>query len=478
MNIALLFVIWANLHSLAFAGFTKPIPPSKDAFYELPKDLDKFKPGEIIRYRQSPQKLKGFIVPMNIENQWQFLVRTTDSFGNPTAIVTSLLQPYNADPKKVLSYQFAQDSPNIDCSPSYSILHKSSPKTLLLQLELGNVGLALSKGWYVVAPDYEGPNSTFTLARIAGWSTLDSIRAILQTEGITGIDPNAKVALWGYSGGTVPTSWAAVLQPKYAPELGKNLVGAVFGGWLTNLTDAAIALDGGYMAGLIPLAVNGLLNAHPELIEEVLPWIKDDYERERIINARDFCLIQSLPEFAFNEFFKGEDPIFSNGQDVLKLPNIKAVNERNNIGIRKEDGVPEIPLFSHVGMKDSVIPFQQTDRGFAKLCEFGVASFEVTVSETTGHLGEMSQGPVAVLKWISDRFDGVPPVKGCVRTVRNSNIDYPGADTSVYQIFRASVESILGKELGLYSDSFNPKAAEFSYTVLRKLVDALPPSPI
>ena len=72
-------------------------------------------------------------------------------------------------------------------------------------------------------PDYEGPKASFTAGKQCGQSTLDSIRAVLKTTNVTGIQ-DAKVAMWGYCGGTVATGWAAALQePTYAKELKSNL---------------------------------------------------------------------------------------------------------------------------------------------------------------------------------------------------------------------------------------------------------------
>lgn len=50
--------------------------------------------------------------------------------------------------------------------------------------------------------------------------------------------------MWGYSGGSLASGWAAGLQPNYAPELGGNLLGAALGGFVTNITATAEATDG------------------------------------------------------------------------------------------------------------------------------------------------------------------------------------------------------------------------------------------
>ena len=69
----------------------------------------------------------------------------------------------------------------------------------------------------------------------------------------------------GYSGGSLATGWAAALQPVYAPELQKNIVGAAVGGFAANITAIAESVDGTIFAGLITLALNGLANEYPDL---------------------------------------------------------------------------------------------------------------------------------------------------------------------------------------------------------------------
>ncbi|QWU86846.1 hypothetical protein CA3LBN_001064 [Candidozyma haemuli] len=100
---------------------------------------------------------------------------------------------------------------------------------------------ALAKGWYVVVPDYEGVQE-FSVIR-----------------------PDAKAAVYGYSGGTIASEWAAFLQPKYVPELKNNPICCAIGGWVTNITLTAEATDGAKSAGLLPIAVNGLINEYPIL---------------------------------------------------------------------------------------------------------------------------------------------------------------------------------------------------------------------
>lgn len=40
------------------------------------------------------------------------------------------------------------------------------------------------------------------------------------------ISLDVRHCLWGYSGGTIPSGWAAALQPSYAKELKNHFLGA------------------------------------------------------------------------------------------------------------------------------------------------------------------------------------------------------------------------------------------------------------
>lgn len=98
--------------------------PSQDAFYQQPKNIAKYKPGQIVNSRKIGTNLNGIIPDgptPNVEEAWQYLYRTTDSLGNPVAAVATLLMPaQNAQPDKLLVFQSVYDSANNDCSPSYA----------------------------------------------------------------------------------------------------------------------------------------------------------------------------------------------------------------------------------------------------------------------------------------------------------------------------------------------------------------------
>ena len=446
---------------LLFAGSALGVPliplkPSEDDFYTAPEGYENKSNGEILKMRPTPQKLRSVFLPINIKNSWQALVKSTDSFGNATAIVTTIMEPYNADPSRVVSYQAFEDAGAIDCAPSYAYLHGASAGTISTQVEMYFIQIALDRGWYVVSPDYEGPKATFTVGKQSGHATLDSIRAVLLTSGTTGINKDAKVAMWGYSGGTVPSAWASVLVATYAKELKDNLVGAALGGLVTNITATAEGVEGTFFTGLTVSAVTGLASEYPQLKKIIYEQLVSEkavllYER-----GDRLCMAPALINYAFGRIFSGPTRMVKDGWDVLSIPAIKKIIDENTLALNKGDPKPEIPIFVFHGAKDTLVPFKDAQRVYENWCEEGVKSFEFAVDKSTGHITELLAGTPAAVAWITKMFNGEKPVKGCTRTERQSNLAYPGSDKSIFDFLSAAATSILGFEIGPNAENLDP----------------------
>jgi len=64
-----------------------------------------------------------------------------------------------------------------------------------------DIAEALSRGWWVNVPDFEGPLASFGAGVQEGHATLDSVRAVLSAG--LGVDMDSRYAMWGYSGGSL-----------------------------------------------------------------------------------------------------------------------------------------------------------------------------------------------------------------------------------------------------------------------------------
>lgn len=290
----------------AIGGFVgkKPIPPSDDPFYLPPQGFESAKPGQILNSRPVPAGVALLnLVPLQLKGSWQLLYRTSDAQGKPTVTVTTVLVPFNADPKKVINYQVAEDSGGeINCAPSYAIQNQAALKDPgTANIEAALIAAALNQGWIVNSPDWEGPKSTFVAGFQAGYATLDSIRAALASESITGVSPQAKVQMWGYSGGALASEWASELQVKYYPEA--PIIGMAIGGVTPNVTNVFNRINKGPFAGIAAAGFLGLGNAYPEFGSFVQQSLKPK-TAAAINQAGKQCFYADVVGFAGQDIFK------------------------------------------------------------------------------------------------------------------------------------------------------------------------------
>ncbi|KAL7662600.1 Uncharacterized protein ABC855_g4847 [[Candida] zeylanoides] len=439
------------LFSLAWAAPASsgvPLKPSEDPFYRPPQGFESASEGEVLRMRQTPHQLRSVYLKVNVKNSWQILVRSTDSHGNATAIVSTIIEPYNADPTRLVSYQMAEDAAYENCAPSYSIQYGASMDTIVAQLEMFFVQIALNKGWWIVMPDYEGHKSAFTAGRLAGHSVLDSIRGTLASANETGLDPDAKVGMWGYSGGTIATGWASALQPNYAPELKEHLVGAALGGFCTNISETIVATDNTLYAGLIPNGITGLSNEYPVLQGISNAHLNERYWVKMEVNKQS-CLAISVAENIFATIFKGpkkENLWYPKGYELFQNEDVKDVLADVTLGL-KEDELPDIPLFVYHGLDDAIVPSANTFRVYDIWKKQGINSMEVAISNTTRHITEFALGCPAAFAFLKRAFDG-DVVNGTSLTYRSSNLDYPDVEDDIISLVFGIVRTLLGAKLG------------------------------
>lgn len=351
------------------------------------------------------------------------------------------MQPHNADPNKVLSYQTAEDSAHIDCSPSYSFQFGAPQGTMMTQLDLRFMVPALAQGIYVISADYEGSKLAFGAGLQMGHAVLDGVRSVLQSKDVTGINKDAKVALWGYSGGGLATGWAVSLQPLYAPELKSTLVGCAFGGLVVNITATAELTDGTLFAGLIPLALTGLGKEYIEFQKRIQTNIDFDHHNNFEVGLRD-CLVPGLLEFRWKQFFSGGNRTFTKGFALLEDPIINKTIQDNCLINLNKTNMPEIPIFMYHSKFDQVAPFNGALALYNKWCLWGIESFEFALDIFNEHLSEQALGAAAAWTWIQARLNNddhlplpPPPVQGCVRKLHFNNIMYPNISSSLKDYF-------------------------------------------
>lgn len=260
----------------------------------------------------------------------------------------------------------------------------------------------------------------------SGYATLDSVRATFKEAANSGLSANARYAMWGYSGGSLASEWAAELQPSYAPEL--NFAGAALGGLIPNVTSVLSTINGGPFAGLAFSGIYGLSKAYPNLTtfvqNDLIP--SKSAEFYKIANG---CLSQAASGGAFKNVYS----YFKDGSRTTSQPIPKSVLAAG--GQMGTHGVPQMPLFVYKAVADEISPGKDTDALVTKLCNAG-AKIEYHKDILGEHISEAITGGPSALAWIKERLDGEP-------------VSNAGCKTEVVALTSLDIETVgaLGGEL-------------------------------
>lgn len=363
--------------------------PLKDDFYEATDDYESKKPGDILKSRKSPTKLTF----TNYENAYQIMYRTTDSLNNATYSITSVVVPKNAKKDRFVSYQYAEDSSWAPCAPSYSMINTDADSFAQ--------GI-LNTSMILVSPDYEGPNSAFCAGQLAGHAVLDSIRAVLQFKDL-GLDKDTKYGLFGYSGGSLASGWAAQLQPSYAPEL--DLKGVAVGGFITNVTEVALNANGKLTAGFVPAGIVGLSTEYPA-VDKLLTDDLYPTNSSMFMKAQNQCVANDLLTYFQQDIFS----YFKGGQSVLQKKDIQPILK--NLTMAQDGAAPKAPMFVFEGISDEIAPIKMVDGTIKSYCDSD-ANIQYYKMPGKSHESAQEAGGMPGAEWLYSMIDGGKAEKGC-----------------------------------------------------------------
>ncbi|MEU4315468.1 lipase family protein [Nocardia sp. NPDC024068] len=377
----------------------QPAPPlpAADPFYRYEGPLDSTPPGTVLRSRPAVFAAPGLSTPIN---STQVLYRTTDQQNAPTTTVTTVLRPPVPGPPRLVSYHMAYDALGSQCDPSYTLTGQGDRG--IARVEQAVIAGYLAVGYTVVVPDYEGPDLEWTVGREAGYAALDGIRAAHR---ILELPDSTPVGMVGYSGGSVPTEWAAELAPAYAPELA--LVGAAAGGLPVDLAHNLPYVSGSARwAGVIPALVVAYHRAY-------------DLPVGSFLSERGAQVVDAVDELCIAEFagdypgLTDADMVRAPYDSLLAVPEVAAAVDDNIMGTA---GTPGIPLLLGVGQVDptgDTLMVTGDVEGLAhQYCERGVA---VTYARYDGrdHGAAFAPFEAQAAQFLTDRFAGVPPSSDC-----------------------------------------------------------------
>ncbi|KAG6006888.1 hypothetical protein E4U21_006607 [Claviceps maximensis] len=402
-------------------------PPTQDPFYDVPSDIKDESPGKILASRKLLSPITTFgIVPDNIQDGHQFLYRTTDRHGKPTATVMTVLIPRNANLSSVMSFQMAENAISRDCAPSYEMTAASNANPVrasaTTQLQILLVQAALADGWVVTVPDFQGPAASFVDQKIAGHAILDALRASIQSYPITGINENAILALWGYSAGAAVTKYAAEIQPKYAAEL--NLAAVAIGGVNVKGVDTIKQLNSGPHTGLLPFSLIGVANENPNFKSVLNRHLKAEF-KDQFYSALNQCLDANL------KTFDGLDVLgMFTCWDLCVYPSLKATLAK----YAHTPVAPTAPVYWYHDFNDEVSPIAAVDDAVFDYCKKGAnVYYQRDIAEGINHKNYGLVGAPNALAWMKDVMVGKVPEPYC--TTENVTIsDLPQSFLDIFPL--------------------------------------------
>ena len=380
------------------AAMAYPPTPDADPFYGQPAVLPEVPPGTILNARAVQFAPLGLPLP---NPAWQLQVMSTDLHGRPQAAIITVVKPLLPSPtgrKPLLSYQFAINSAGLQCAPSRQVT--GSRSNLNSQLEtLEYLPLLLTQGWTLVFPDHLGPTSSVAVGRIAAPIVLDGIRAALRFEPLALEGDDTPVGLIGYSGGALATTWAAALQPTYAPEL--NLLAVAAGGLPANLESTVQSFENTAAFGIAFAAVISVNRVFPQLLPPGLLTAQGERLAEAV---KDGCLgatTDGSPEPS------GQLSDYTTVSDVYATPGAREVLPQLNLPQPGE--VPATELYFYHQRFDQLARVGGADAVVDAWCAAGTRIHYFKDLTGEHYAGAVTSVPTEYLYLIS-RFAGLPAV--------------------------------------------------------------------
>jgi hypothetical protein len=374
--------------------------PTNDPFYAVPAGIAGLPNGTVLASRA----ITAYAGPIPLPaNAWEVKYKTLDNQGLPTATVATVLVPdtqWNGPgPRPLVSYQTAEDGVGAKCSPSYALHAGLAAGDSNSEAETALMAWALAKGWAVVAPDYEGPDSDFAGAMIEAQSVLDGIRASLNFPP-AGLPANTPLALWGYSGGALASSLAAQLQPLYAPEL--HFTAIALGGEVADLYATFKDFNGTVFGGGVVVGFIGLNRSYPSANLE--QYLNPAGKALLAANQTD-CLTDAAARYPFLNIAKYEAV-----PNAIELPAVQSL--LRSVSPLWFGTTPTAPVYDYHAVSDELAPIGPDRALMHRYCAAGVVvdHHEDLIGE---HISEAVTGAPGAIAYLTARFAGKPAPDNC-----------------------------------------------------------------
>ncbi len=401
--------------------------PARGSFYAYTgsRPLARIAPGTVLKTRTLSYHVAGIALPVQVV---QLLYRSAGALGQPTANVTSVLEPPapSLSPRAV-SYQSFYDSLNPADEPSVQIAGDVTLGGLVTDAESVVIAPLLLQGDTVIVPDTEGQTADFSSGTEYGVNTLNSIRAATNSP-LTGVTKATPVGLFGYSGGAIATDWAAQMAPSYAPDVNRQLVGAAEGGVLVDPAHNLSYVDGSSIwAGIIPMAVIGIARGFHI---DITPYLSS-YGRQLFSTLQKASIANVLGQYPGLTFAQLVKPQYANPASIPVL--VKVENELDT-GLL---GSPTIPMFigqgadgtlegtpgnkPGIGPGDGVMIAGDVRTLARDFCASGT-TVDYTQYDALSHITTFPVWTPAALAWLGGLFAGVQAPNDCAQIAPGNSL--------------------------------------------------------
>lgn len=383
--------------ALAFAWFSPLGLKPASAAPEFTKldisqaELRKAKPGYVFHIHPqiggAPANAKAF----------RIIYRSTNLKGEPIAVSGTVIYPAGPAPKEgrnVIAWAHYTTGVAGRCAP-----------TLLPNLSGTIAGLEdmLSRGYVVVATDYEGLGAPGVHAYLVGVSearsVIDSVRA---ARNLNGTHATNRFAVWGHSQGGHAALFTGEIAASYAPEL--KLVALATAAPATDLVELFKAQKGS-IAGdsLTAMALLSWSRTYNLPLDSVL----DEGAEARFEKVAESC-IQSISQML--KLLKLAQPLKKAflKTDPVQQPAWRELMQQNSPG-----ALPiKVPVFIAQGTGDTTVKPEITEKFAKALCASGTP-VTLRLMKNASHSYAAEKSAYAAVLWLTDRFKGRPAPNDC-----------------------------------------------------------------
>lgn len=390
-----------------------------DPFYDDPVPAEQLdRPGKIVR-EQPTRHLLNVLGPDFPGHAKRILYTSTTVDGEIVPVSGIVIEPANPwrgnGPTPTVVFGPGTRGSGDACAPSRGpwFLGQVDPSTPAVgtNYELHNFHAAALLGMRVVVTDYIGLGTpgphTYVLNDEQGHAMLDAARAVAPQG-----DP---VGFWGYSQGGGAAAAAAELASTYAPDV--NIQATYAGAPPANLVETMLGVDGSSILAVLGYALYGWSERYPDFREAVDQSV-NARGREFLATTTNACIADSAARWGLQD----SRTLTRSGRTISEVvtsdPTMLALLEQQNLGRKKPAG----PILISTPGNDDLVPSPQVVQlardhcslgGNVTLLDDGTPAFTPSLKSGANHAyGMFSQAPPA-MKWMIDRFNGVPASSNC-----------------------------------------------------------------